>query len=166
MMIRLATPADAADICAIYNQYVISSTITFEEVAVSVDEMAQRIATIGGALPWYVYEAQGRVLGYAYATPWKARSAYRFSVESTVYVDLHHAKKGIGIALYERLIDDLRARRTHIVLAGIALPNQGSIALHQKLGFMQVAQLREVGRKFDRWVDVGYWELVLGDAPD
>ncbi len=160
-MIRAALPTDAAGLCAIYNHYVSSSVITFEEVRLTVEDMAHRIQEGSTTMPWFVFEKDDRVVGFCYASAWKARSAYRHSVESTVYVAPDQGKQGIGRLLYLRLLSDLRARGAHIVLAGIALPNQASISLHQKLGFVQVAQLREVGRKFDRWVDVGYWELML-----
>ncbi len=160
-MIRVARPIDAAQLCTIYNHYVGNSVVTFEEVSVTTEDMVQRIEKGIATMPWYVFEKDDEVLGYCYASAWKTRSAYRHSVESTVYVSAGQGKQSVGTRLYQRLLADLRARGIHVVLAGIALPNLASVALHQKLGFMQVAQLREVGRKFDRWVDVGYWELML-----
>lgn len=160
-MIRLATQDDAAAVADIYNHYVAGTTITFEEQAVSSSEMAQRIADVGARLPWYVFERDGAVIGYAYATPWRARSAYRFSVESTVYVAHDAARQGIGSQLYEALIDDLRARGLQVVIGGIAQPNTASVNLHERLGFQKVAHFTRVGRKFERWIDVGYWELQL-----
>lgn len=161
-MIRLATVSDAAAIAAIYNHYVTTTTITFEEKEVGVDEMAQRIQDVGARLPWYVFEREGAVIAYAYATPWRARSAYRFSVESTVYVARDFPRQGIGRRLYQALIDDLRARDIHVVLGGIAQPNPASVSLHESLGFEKVAHFKRVGRKFEQWLDVGYWELQLG----
>ena len=160
-MIRLATIADAAAITAIYNHYVETTTITFEEQAVEVDEMARRIDDVSARLPWYVFERDGSVIGYAYATPWRARSAYRFSVESTVYVSPDFPKQGIGSRLYSALIDDLRSRDIQVILGGIAQPNTASVRLHEGLGFEKVAHFKRVGRKFGQWVDVGYWELQL-----
>ncbi len=160
-MIRPASPDDAAAICAIYNHYVANTTITFEELAVSVDDMAQRIRDVGASLPWFVDEQAGQVLGYAYATPWRARSAYRFSVESTVYVSPDQPRKGVGSSLYRALLEDLRARGMRVVLGGIAQPNPASVALHESLGFEKVAHFKQVGRKFDQWIDVAYWELAL-----
>ena len=160
-MIRPASPNDAAAVAAIYNHYVASTTITFEEQEVTVGEMAQRIAEVGAKLPWLVFEQDGAVLGYAYATPWRARSAYRFSVESTVYVASGRGGKGIGSALYCSLIGALRERGLQVVIGGIAQPNPASVALHERLGFEKVAHFRRVGRKFERWIDVGYWELLL-----
>jgi L-amino acid N-acyltransferase YncA len=161
-MIRLATATDAATIAAIYNHYVTTTTITFEEQAVEAGEMARRIEEVGARLPWYVFERDGLVVGYAYATPWRVRSAYRFSVESTVYVAQGYPRQGIGSRLYQTLIDDLRARGIQVVLGGIAQPNPASVSLHAALGFEKVAHFKRVGRKFEQWVDVGYWELQLG----
>jgi len=161
-MIRPASSDDAAAIVAIYNHFVTTTTITFEEAAVSVDDMAQRIRDVTAKLPWLVYEQGGQVLGYAYATPWRVRSAYRFSVESTVYVSADHPHKGIGSSLYRALLDALRSSGLQVVLGGIAQPNAASVALHERLGFEKVAHFKHVGRKFDRWIDVGYWQLSLG----
>jgi phosphinothricin acetyltransferase len=164
-MIRACVAADAAAICAIYNPYVLETVITFEEEPVSTAEMARRIGEVATRFPWLVAEENGEIVGYAYATPWKARSAYRFSVESTVYVARGHMGRGVGTALYRALIDALRMLGVHCAVGGIALPNAASIALHEKLGFEKIGQFVEVGRKLDRWVDVGYWELILSDAP-
>ena len=160
-MIRLASASDAAAIAAIYNHYVATTTISFEEQEVAVAEMAQRIAEVGARLPWLVFEQDGAVLGYAYATPWRVRSAYRFSVESTVYVAPGQGGKGIGASLYGSLIGALRERGLQVMIGGIAQPNPASVALHERLGFEKVAHFRRVGRKFGQWIDVGYWELQL-----
>ena len=160
-MIRPAIHADAQALVDIYNPYVLGTTITFEELAVAPEEMASRIRTVTQALPWLVVEDQGTVVGYAYATPWKARSAYRRTVESAIYVDLSHAGQGLGTQLYEALLAELKKQSIHAVLGGIALPNEASVALHERLGFEKVGQLKEVGWKLNRWVDVGYWEKRL-----
>jgi phosphinothricin acetyltransferase len=160
-MIRSASPADADAIAEIYNHYILQSVISFEEETVSGRDMLGRMAEIQQNYPWLVYEEDGVIAGYAYATPWKNRSAYRYAVETTIYVDTAKLGKGIGARLYEPLLQDLRSRDLHIVMAGIALPNDGSVAIHEKFGFVKVAHYREIGRKFDRWVDVGYWQLML-----
>jgi phosphinothricin acetyltransferase len=159
--IRTATTADAAAIAAIYNHYIATTTISFEEQPVPAEEMAGRIETVGARLPWLVCEQDGVIMGYAYATPWRVRSAYRFSVESSVYVSPEHPRKGVGTRLYRVLIDELRARGLHMVIGGIAQPNQASVALHESMGFKKVAHFAEVGMKFGRWIDVAYWELKL-----
>lgn len=160
-MIRPCRVEDAAAIAAIYNEYVRDTVITFEETPVSLDEMAKRIADVGAKYPWLVAEEDDAVIGWAYATPWKTRSAYRFSVETTVYVAAGGQKRGIGTSLYAELLAGLKARGAHSAVGGIALPNPASIALHEKMGFRKIAHFAEVGRKFDRWVDVGYWQLLL-----
>lgn len=160
--VRAASPADAAAICAIYNPYIASTTITFEEAAVAESDMAQRIADVGAAgLPWLVAEVGGKVVGYAYATKWRVRPAYRHSVESTVYVDPACVGQGVGRSLYDVLLDELRRRGLRRVIGGIALPNEASVGLHEALGFSKVAHFTEVGLKFGSWIDVGYWELSL-----
>ena len=162
--IRPAAPEDAAAICAIYNHYIATTTISFEEEPVSAGEMAQRVADVQAAgLPWLVAMEGGRLLGYAYATRWRARPAYRTSVESTVYLDREAGGRGVGSLLYHALLDELRRREVHMVIGGIAQPNARSVALHEKMGFRKVAHFSEVGRKFGRWIDVGYWELKLQD---
>ena len=160
-MIRACTTADATAICSIYNHYVRETVITFEEAPVAAPEMAQRIVDVATRFPWLVAEDGNEVVGYAYATPWKTRSAYRFSVERTVYVAPGQTGRGLGTALYRELLDALRKQGVHSVVGGIALPNAASITLHEKLGFKKIGQFVEIGRKFDRWVDVGYWELIL-----
>ncbi len=164
-MIRPATTDDAPRIREIYNHYVLKTIITFEQDTVSVAEMSGRIAETLATLPWLVYDEPGAgVTGYAYASSWKSRCAYRYSVESTVYVDPTQRGRGIGSELYRALIAQLRRRSLHTVIAGIALPNAASVALHESFGFKPVARFQEVGWKFDAWIDVGYWQLVL--SPD
>lgn len=160
-MLRSCMPADAPQICDIYNYYVRETVITFEEAPVAEREMAGRIADITTRLPWFVWEADGEIIGYAYASAWKGRAAYRHSVESSVYLAPHVTGKGVGTKLYAALIDELRQRGLHCVIGGAALPNPASVALHEKLGFAKVAEFREVGFKLGRWVDVGYWQLLL-----
>ncbi len=162
MNIRDANVDDAESIASIYNPYVLNTSISFEEAAVSVIEMAGRIADVHAAgLPWLVAEVDGVVAGYAYATKWRVRHAYRFSVESSVYLGPASAGKGMGTTLYRALLDRLREGGYHLTIGGIALPNAASIALHEKLGFEKVALFKEVGFKFGAWADVGYWQLSL-----
>lgn len=162
MQVRAAIADDADAIVAIYNHYIATTTISFEEELVSAAEMRSRIADVkSGGLPWIVAEVDGKVAGYAYATKWRARAAYRYAVESTVYLGRDCAGQGLGTALYAELIERLRAAGLHLVIGGIALPNAPSVALHEKMGFEKVAHFSEVGRKFDRWIDVGYWQLKL-----
>jgi phosphinothricin acetyltransferase len=160
--VRNAAPEDAEEIAAIYNHFVLNSTITFEEEPVTAAEMARRINEIqSGSLPWLVASGDGRLTGFAYAQKWKARAAYRHSVEVTVYVRPGFGKAGIGSQLYSRLFAALRSLGIHAVIGGVALPNDASLRLHQKFGFEKVAHFRQVGFKFDRWIDVTYWQLIL-----
>jgi L-amino acid N-acyltransferase YncA len=162
LLLRDATPDDAEAIVAIYNYFVDSTTISFEEELVPAAAMRQRIGDVQDTgLPWLVAEVDGRVTGYAYATKWRVRSAYRYAVESSVYLAQGSAGKGLGAALYAQLIARLRESGAHVVIGGIALPNAASVALHEKMGYTKVAHFAEVGRKFDRWIDVGYWQLTL-----
>jgi phosphinothricin acetyltransferase len=124
--------------------------------------MQQRVqAVYAASLPWLVLEQTSEIVGYAYATPWKARSAYRYSAESSVYLAPASTGKGFGKQLYQALLAELRGAGLHAINAGIALPNPASVALHEALGFQACAVFREVGYKFERWVDVGYWQLFL-----
>ena len=160
--VREAVPADAQAIADIYNHYVTNTIVTFEESPVSLEGVTSRMAEVAATtFPWLVAEADGRVTGYAYASKWKGRCAYRFSSEITVYVDQTCGGRGIGSALYRELFAALRVRGIHAVLAGIALPNPASVALHEKFGLEKVAHMREVGYKFDQWIDVGYWHRLL-----
>ena len=124
--------------------------------------MAERIANVQAQyLPWLVREEDGKRLGYAYATAWRTRSAYRFSVETTVYLAQNQTGRGLGSQLYEALFPRLKARGLHSAIAGITLPNPASIALHEKFGMKQVARFEEVGLKFGQWRNVGYWQVTL-----
>lgn len=160
-MIRACLPSDAAQLCEIYNYYVRETVVTFEEEPVAERNMEQRIREVSEGLPWLVWEQGGSIVGYAYATPWKVRSAYRHSIESTVYLSPSFVGCGIGTRLYQALVTELRRRKVHCAVGGIALPNPASIALHEKLGFSEIGRFREIGWKFGRWIDVGYWQLML-----
>ena len=162
MNIRPATEADAQALVNIYNPYIKDTLITFEYTEVSAEEFAGRIRKVlEGGYPYLVAEENDRILGYSYATQFRTRAAYRFTVETTIYLDRSAAGKGIGTSLYGALLDELRKRKFHLAIGGITLPNPPSQALHEKLGFKQVASFHEVGYKFDQWVDVGFWELKL-----
>ena len=162
-MVRMANTQDAEAVVAIYNHYVVNTVVTFEEEPVLAGDMARRMEDVfASSLPWIVADDDGgRVVGYAYATKWKARAAYRFSVETTVYLADGNAHKGLGTRLYTELFRLLKERGIHAAIGGIALPNAGSVALHEKFGMRKVAHFSEVGFKFGRWVDVGYWEVTF-----
>jgi len=159
-MIRNIVPSDATQVCEIYNYYIENTIVTFEETSLEVKEMMDRIMKITEKYPWIVYEENDEIIGYAYASEWKPRSAYRHSVETTVYLKPEMQGNGIGTLLYAHLIRLLKDH-VHAAIGGIALPNGASIALHEKMGFQKIGQFKEVGNKFDQWIDVGYWELIL-----
>ena len=160
--IRNAAAGDAETIAGIYNHYIHNSTATFEEQPVTAGTLTARISEVEAAgLPWLVAKTGGGVAGYTYAGKWKGRCAYRYAVETTVYVDPQKHGQGIGTQLYAALLGRLRERGMHVAMGGIALPNAASIALHEHAGFEKIAHFREVGYKFDRWIDVGYWEIIL-----
>ncbi len=160
-MVRPVTTGDAAAIAEIYTHYILNTVITFEEVPVDAKEMESRIRKVTASFPWLVDEEEGRVTGYAYASRWGERASYRHSAAATVYLRPDAHGRGIGSALYGRLLEELKEKRVHTVLGGIALPNEKSQGLHEKFGFRKVSHLSEVGYKFGRWIDVGYWQLML-----
>ena len=144
------------------NRFQKGIVFTFEEKEVSQNDISSRIENVlSESLPWIVAESGNNIAGYAYAAKWKTRSAYRFAVESTVYIDKDSVGNGIGSLLYKDLLSKLKDSGIHVVIGGIALPNPSSIALHEKFGFKNVAQFKEVGIKFNKWIDVGYWQLQL-----
>lgn len=160
-MIRPVSLSDAEVICGIYNYYILNTTITFEEDPLNVDEVISRIQKITPNFPWLVYEEESIIKGYTYAGKWKERSAYRYSVETGIYIGPNYINQGIGTQLKGKLIKKLKEKSIHSILCGIALPNPASIALCEKFGFEKVAHLKEIGYKFNKWIDVGYWELIL-----
>ena len=160
-MIREVKSTDGAEIAEIYNYYILNTTVTFEEEAITATDMAGRIAGITEKFPWLVYEKEGKIIGYAYASAWRSRRAYRLSVETTVYLKNGISGKGYGTELYAELISRLQKMSLHAIIGGIALPNDGSIALHKKFGFEKAAHFNEVGFKFNRWIDVTYWQKIV-----
>lgn len=160
-MIREVQISDADDIKDIYNYYIENTIVTFEEIKISKEDMEIRIKDVAKKFPYLVYEENGKVLAYAYASSWKGRCAYKFSVESTVYLKNGLQGRGIGTKLYQELIHRLKDMKLHAVIGGIAIPNPESIKLHEKLGFEKIGYFKEVGYKKGQWLDVGYYELIL-----
>ncbi|MFT3859302.1 MAG: GNAT family N-acetyltransferase [Aquabacterium sp.] len=158
LQIRPCRPEDIPQICEIYNHYIRQTTITFEETPLELPQMASRVATYARQYPWLVGVAGDEIVGYAYATKWKERAAYRHTVESTIYLRDGHGGQGHGRALYQALLAELDELGCHVVLGCIAIPNDASIGLHERLGFRKVAHFNEVGFKHGRWLDVGYWQ--------
>jgi len=161
-MLRPVEAKDAQAIVDIYNYYIEHTAVTFEEETLNVDDMLLRINKIGqvGHI-WLVAELNNKVVGYAYSAPWRERSAYRFSCEITVYLSSEAKGKGLGTSLYQALFVQLKNMDIKTVIGGITLPNDASIALHEKLGMEKVAHFTDVGLKFNQWLDVGYWQVNL-----
>ena len=164
MGIRVAQPSDAEAVQAIYAPYVANTAISFELEAPSVEEVARRIKTVGQRYPWLVYELDGEIVGYAYATAHRERAAYGWSADGAVYLSPQAHRRGIGRALYQRLLAILKLQGVHSLYGGITLPNAGSVGLHEACGFVRVGVYEEVGYKFGAWHDVGWWGLKL-NAP-
>jgi len=162
--IRLATPQDAAAVQAIYAPYCEASAISFEDVAPTVEQTAERMASVSAQFPWLVCEIDRQVVGYVYACRHRERAAYRWAVDVAVYVDSTYHRRGIGRALYTSLIALVRQQGYVKAYAGITLPNPGSVGVHETVGFRRVAVYRGVGFKLGQWRDVGWWELAL--APE
>lgn len=160
--IRAADPTrDAAACAAIYAPFVSDGWVSFEIEPPGQAEMARRIATYCESHAWLVAEADGAVAGYAYGSPHRDRAAYSSSCDVAVYVDPAHGRRGIGRALYGALLPLLAGRGYHAAFAGIALPNEASIGLHEAMGFTPVGIYREVGWKSGGWRDVGWWQRLL-----
>jgi phosphinothricin acetyltransferase len=160
-MIRPVQCDDAAAICGIYNYYVENTVITFDETPVGTEIMTDHIGEITAHFPWFVWEEGGEVLGYAYLHQWKERRAYRFSAEDSIYLKQGSQGRGMGKKLLARLLEEVKNTDIHAIVAGITIPNEKSIGIHEKFGFKKIAQFPEIGYKLGEWLDVGYWELIL-----
>ena len=162
MVVRLARETDAAAIAAIYRRYVEDSRISFEESAPGVDEIARRIAgERPGYHPWYVAKEGEVLLGYAASSPFRTRPAYRWTVETGIYLAEDATGRGVGRALLSTLLETLERQGYVAAIGAIALPNDASVALHEKLGFTYAGTYRGVGFKLGEWLDVGLWEKEL-----
>jgi phosphinothricin acetyltransferase len=166
MEVRDATTADAEACLAIYAPYVTGTAITFELEVPSAATMAERIAKAAATHAWLVAEAGGRVVGYAYGGPYKERAAYRWACEVSVYIDRARHRTGAGRALYEALLPRLAARGYTMAVAGMTLPNEGSVGLHRALGFEPVGTYRRIGYKHGAWHDVAWTQRPLATVSD
>ncbi|TVQ17490.1 MAG: N-acetyltransferase family protein [Leptolyngbya sp. DLM2.Bin15] len=162
MTIRPITDDDSVAITDIYNWYILNTTITFELETISSLAMQQRIQEKLVHHDWLVGEVNHEIIGYAYYGAFRARPAYSHTVESTIYLAHDRLGQGLGTLLYRELIHSAAVRGFREMIGIIALPNQGSIKLHQKLGFEETGVLKQVGYKFDRYIDVGIWQKSLG----
>jgi phosphinothricin acetyltransferase len=168
--LRLATAEDAAAVAAIYADYVTGTAVSFETEPPGEAEIRARISAGGGLYPWLAScDEAGRLLGYAYAAAFRARRAYRFTVETTVYVDPDAQGRGVGRSLYTALIPLLVRQGFTQAIAAITLPNEASVRLHEAFGFTKAGTYRQVGYKLGEWRSVGLWQRALaplGDPPE
>lgn len=162
--IRTATTGDAPAIASIYNWYVENTVVTFEVDPVSDAEMARRIEGALAAHEWLLLEQRGEILGFAYASRFRERAAYRHATESTIYLRHGLEGRGLGGPLYAELVRRVFARGYRHMVGAIALPNDASVRLHERLGFREAGHLVRIGYKLGRWVDVGNWQLENPDA--
>jgi len=164
--IRLARQTDAADLLSIYIPYILHSAFTFETEVPSIENFGNRIITFQETWPWLVYEDDGIIAGYAYATKHRERAAYQWCVESSVYVDENFQQQGVARALYTTLFEILKHQGCRNVYAGITIPNEKSIAFHKKFGFAWLADYKNIGYKLNRWNTVSWWQLQLNAYSD
>jgi L-amino acid N-acyltransferase YncA len=157
-MIREAQSSDAKSIAEIYNYYIHNTSITFETESVTTEEIASRMKKYKQIGDYLVYEEAGVLIGYCYVSRFRERKAYENTVESTIYLKHESEGKGVGFHLYSELLTRVSAKY-HVIVAGIALPNEASIRLHEKCGFKKIGHFSEVGRKFEKWIDVGFWQM-------
>jgi L-amino acid N-acyltransferase YncA len=160
-IIRLATLDDAEAIRDIYAPFCEATPVSFETAAPSEDEMRRRIAKTLESFPWLVCEHAGETVGYAYASSHRERAAYRWSVDVSAYVRDGYRRTGVGRALYTSLFEALRLQGFQNALAGITLPNPGSVGLHESMGFQTVGIYRRIGFKCGEWHDVAWYQLSL-----
>jgi phosphinothricin acetyltransferase len=162
-IIRLATPDDAKGLLDIYAPYIADTSFTFETETPSVQAFSKRIETYLDNWPWLVCEDNGVIAGYAYSSRYRERTGYQWCVESSVYIHDNYLKKGIATALYTALLEILKKQGFRNVYAVINLPNERSVAFHEKMGFQYLATYKNVGYKLGKWKDVGWWQLIIND---
>jgi L-amino acid N-acyltransferase YncA len=165
MRVRAATQTDAAAIAAIYAPYVEHTAVSFEQVPPAAEQLGQRLLA-EPRLPWLVADREGDVVGFAYASAHRARAAYLWAIDVSVYVRADEQGRGTGRQLYAALLPIVRGLGYVTAQAGIALPNDASVRLHESFGFTAVGVYPRVGFKLGRWHDVGWWSLLLQDPPE
>ncbi len=163
--VRSATETDAPALLEIYRPYVERTAISFETELPTTEQFAGRIAKCLSTWDWVVAEDDAACLGYAYGTAHRERAAYRWSVETSVYVREDQHRRGVATRVYDALLERLKTKGYCNAFAGIALPNDASVALHERLGFEMIGAFKRVGWKFGRWHDVAWLQRRLRDAP-
>lgn len=160
-MIRNVTINDAQELVNIYNYYVTDTIVTFDKESFTIADFEEKIDTISSQFPFFVFEENNKILGYAYGSKWRKKPSYDNTLEITIYLKKDVQGKGIGTKLYAKLIEALKNEKYHTLIGGLTLPNEESIRLHEKFGFKKVAHFVEVGWKFNKWHDVGFWQLTF-----
>lgn len=161
MIIRDFAERDVESACSLTNYYILNTVIHFGTQPAQPSEFRQMWLDGAAKYPWVAAEVDGRFAGYAKASRWRERDAYKLTAEVGLYVESSFHRRGIGSELYREVLNRLRAASFHTAIGGITLPNAASERLHESLGFTRVATFRQVGRKFDAWHDVGFWQLML-----
>ncbi len=161
MLIRNARPADAPTITDIYNHHVLHTVVTFDEEPITAASTVAKIKNVQERLPYLVAEVEGSVVGYAYGGEWKQRKSFLYTTETSIYLGNDFVGQGLGTRLYTELLRQLKDLGFHIAIGGVSLPNPASVRLHEKLGFTPIGTFKEVGWKFQKWIDVGYWQKTL-----
>ena len=164
--IRSATLDDAEQILKIYAPYITDATTSFELTVPTLDEFKDRMTKIMSRYPFLVAEAEGEIAGYAYGCEHRARKAYQWSAECSVYISENHQRQGLGRKLYTQLFTQMKELGIANVFGGVTLPNDASVALHESMGFKKVGVYKNIGFKFDQWWDVGWWQLELQLPPN
>ena len=160
--IRNITLDDASAVCRIYNHYIENTVVTFETSPVTEEEIQKRICdVVESDCPWYIGEINGEIIGYVYLHNFHPREAFFKTKEVAIYLHKDYSGKGLGSVLLESLLNKINPKKIHVLMAGITIPNEKSIKMHEKFGFKQISYMKEVGWKFDQWRDVGYWQLTL-----
>ncbi|PCJ64516.1 MAG: phosphinothricin acetyltransferase [Bacteroidetes bacterium] len=162
IQIREAQVSDAGPITNIYNYYIRETILTFDLDEIGISDFEKKIPTIQKSYPFIVATQNNRVIGYAYASQWKTKAAYKHTAETTIYMNPDDRSKGTGLRLYNALLSSMPLYDLVTAIGGITIPNEASIKLHKKLGFHKVAEFKKVGFKFDEWIDVEYWQKHVG----
>jgi len=162
MNIRQVTPNDARAICEIYNYYIENTVATFETAPISESDGKERINNaINSGHLFYVGEVDGKIIGFYCTRVWNHRSAYATTAEESIFLHKDETGKSYGTQLFEHLLNEIKKTNIHTLIGSICLLNESSIRLHEKFGFKQVSCMKEVGRKFDQWLDIGHWQLIF-----
>ncbi|MGB0849669.1 MAG: GNAT family N-acetyltransferase [Bacteroidia bacterium] len=156
--IREANQSDVQKITDIYNHYVRETVVTFDLTERPISFFSEKMAVLQKDYPFLVATEDDIPIGYAYASPWKQKDAYKQTAELTIYMDHSNLGKGIGLRLYNALLSSLPLFDIVTAIGGITVPNETSVKLHEKLGFKKVAEFEKVGFKFDKWLNVEYWQ--------